>query len=319
MLHTVGSPVWWAGFTLFILVMLFLDLAVLHRKAHEVSIKEAFTWTIVWIALAFGFAVIVYFEFGQQKALEYVTGYLIEKALSVDNIFVFLVIFSYLKVPPAYRHRMLIWGVLGAIVLRVIFILAGAALLAKFHWVTYIFGGFLIYTGIKLLGHGDTEIDPGRSPILKLFRRILPVTDDYRGFALLTRHDGRLMATPLLLVLLTIEGSDVMFAVDSIPAVFAVTRDPFIVFTSNIFAILGLRALFFLLAGVMDRFFYLKYGLGLVLVFVGIKMLLVALHIKVPIAFSLGVIAFILAGSIILSLLRPRKPEELEEEEPLKV
>lgn len=310
MLESVGSPWMWGGFTAFIVVMLALDLGVFHRKAHEVSIPEAFKLSLFWIGLALAFNVGVYYVFGQQKALEFLTGYLIEKALSVDNIFVFLVIFSYFNVPAAYRHKMLIWGVLGAIILRVIFILAGAALLAKFHWITYVFGLFLVYTGIRLLLHSDEQIDPAKSPVLRLFRRILPVTDDYHGFQLVVRHGGRLMATPLLLVLLTIEGSDVMFAVDSIPAVFAVTRDPFIVFTSNIFAILGLRALFFLLAGVMDRFYYLKYGLGLVLAFVGVKMLLVALEFKVPIGLSLGVIATLLAGSVILSLMRPETPEQ---------
>lgn len=305
MLTSVGTPWMWGGFTLFILVMLVLDLAVFHRKAHTVSIREAFALSVFWVGLALLFNLGVYHEFGRHTAMEFLAGYLIEKALSVDNIFVFLVIFSYFNVPSKYRHRMLIWGVLGAIVLRVIFILAGAALLARFHWVTYVFGGFLIYTGIRLLSHGEETVDPGKNPMLRLFRRILPVTDDYHGFRLVTRHGGRLMATPLLLVLLTIEGSDLLFAVDSIPAVFAVTRDPFIVFTSNIFAILGLRALFFLLAGIIDQFRYLKYGLGLVLSFVGVKMLLVAVGVKVPIGLSLSVIAGLLFGSVVLSVLRP--------------
>lgn len=305
MLHNTESPLWWAAFLVFVVFMLALDIGVLHRRPHAVRIGEALGASVMWIALAFGFAVIIYTELGRQKALEFVAGYLIEKALSVDNIFVFLVIFSYFQVPRAYRHRLLIWGVLGAIVLRVIFILAGAALLARFHWVTYVFGAFLIITGVKMLMHSEEHVHPERNPALRLFRRALPVTSDDHGCALFARQSGRLMVTPLMLVLLTVEATDVMFAVDSIPAVFAVTRDPFIVFTSNIFAILGLRALFFLLSGVMDRFHYLKYALGIILSAVGVKMLLVALGVVVPIGLSLLLIVSVLAASIALSLCFP--------------
>ncbi|MGQ0550057.1 MAG: TerC family protein [Armatimonadota bacterium] len=302
--ESVGTPLLWGGFTLFVLAMLALDLGVFHRKAHAVSTREALGWSVFWIALALLFNVGVFRWFGAERGMEFLAGYLIEKALSVDNIFVFLVIFSYFSVPAAYQHRVLFWGILGAIVFRVIFILAGAALLQAFHWVIYLFGGLLIYTGIRLLRAPDHDVHPERNPALRLVRQYLPVTPDFRGQRFFLRLDGRLLATPLLLVLVVIEATDIVFAVDSIPAIFAVTSDPFIVYTSNIFAILGLRALFFLLAGVMTRFHYLKVGLGLVLTFVGVKMVASDVY-TVPIALSLVVIAALIAGSIILSLLRP--------------
>jgi tellurite resistance protein TerC len=303
-LESVGTPVLWIGFTAFVLAMLVLDLSVFHRKAHEVRIREALIWTGVWIGMALLFNLGVYLWFGVEKGLEFLTGYLIEKALSVDNIFVFLVIFSYFRVPGALQHRVLFWGILGALVTRAIFILLGAALLHRFHWVVYLFGAFLVFTGIKLLFQGESEVHPENNPVLRLFARFVPTVSDYRGPRFTVVEAGRRYATPLLMVLVVVETTDVMFAVDSIPAIFAVTSDPFIVYTSNIFAILGLRALFFVLAGTMEKFHYLKVGLGLVLAFVGVKMLLADVY-KVPVGISLGVIAALLAGSIIISLLRP--------------
>jgi len=304
MIESVGTPLLWGGFTVFVLAMLALDLGVFHRKAHVVGTREALGWSIFWIALALACNVVVWRSFGGERGLEFLTGYLIEKALSVDNIFVFLVIFSYFSVPAAYQHRVLFWGVFGAIVFRVIFILAGAALLQAFHWIIYAFGGILLLTGVKLLRSGGEQIHPERNPVLRLVRRFLPVTPEYHGQKFLTRINGRLFATPLLLVLATVEATDIVFAVDSIPAIFAVTSDPFIVYTSNIFAILGLRALFFLLAGVIGRFQYLKVGLGLVLVFVGLKMVISDFY-KIPIVVSLLVVAGLIAGSILVSWLRP--------------
>jgi tellurite resistance protein TerC len=313
--ESVGTPLLWALFTLFVLAMLALDLGVVHRKPHAISPREALAWSVFWITLALVFNLGVARWFGPQRGLEFLTGYLIEKALSVDNIFVFLVIFSYFSVPADLQHRVLFWGVLGAIVLRVLFILAGAALLQAFHWVIYLFGGLLIFTGARLLRSREADVHPERNPILHLIRRLLPLTPAYQGQRFFLRIDGRLFATPLLLVLVVIEVTDVVFAVDSIPAIFAVTQDPFIVYTSNIFAILGLRALFFLLASVVRRFRYLHVGLGLVLVFVGAKMLLGDLY-EIPIGISLAVVAALIGGSIAASLMRPpvqtagRRPPE---------
>jgi tellurite resistance protein TerC len=303
--ESIGSPALWVGFTAFVLAMLALDLGVFHRKAHAVHFKEALAWSAVWVSLALAFNLLVYQWFGAQRGLEFLTGYLIEKALSVDNIFVFLVIFSFFSVPAAYQHRVLFWGILGALVMRAAFIMAGAALLQRFHWIVYVFGGFLVITGVKLLLHRDAEIHPERNPVYRLFRRVVPAVTDYRGSRFTVVENGRRYATPLLAVLVVVEATDVVFAVDSIPAIFAVTGDPFIVYTSNIFAILGLRALYFLLAGVMDRFHYLKLGLALVLCFVGVKMLIVDVY-KIPIVPSLVVVASLLAGSIVASLFRPR-------------
>ncbi len=303
-LESVGTPALWIGFTVFVLSMLALDLGVFHRKAHEVRIREALVWTVVWILLALLFNLGVWKWFGPEKALEFLTGYLIEKALSVDNLFVFLVIFSFFSVPAALQHRVLFWGILGALIMRVIFIVMGAALLHAFHWVMYVFGGFLVITGIKMLLARGREVHPERNPVVRLFQRCFPTIGEYRGGAFFVTEAGRLYATPLFLVLLTIEATDVVFAVDSIPAIFAITDDPFIVYTSNIFAILGLRALYFALAGMMQKFNYLKFGLALVLVFVGSKMLIADLY-KIPILLSLSVVVALLAGSIAVSFLRP--------------
>ena len=302
-LESIGTPVLWIGFTLLVLAMLAIDLGVFHRRAHEVRVREALLWTVVWISLALLFNVGVYFWFGSERALEFFTGYLIEKALSVDNIFVFLVLFSYFAVPAALQHRVLFWGIVGALAMRAAFILLGAALLQTFHGVIYIFGAFLIFTGVKLLLQRGSEMHPESNPLFRQFKRLIPSVGEYRGPRFTVLKNGRRFATPLLLVLVAIELTDIVFAVDSIPAVFAVTRDPFIVYTSNIFAILGLRALYFVLAGVMGKFHYLKVGLALVLVFVGTKMTLTDIY-KVPIAVSLVVIALLLAGSVVLSLLR---------------
>ncbi|MBI4455585.1 MAG: TerC family protein [Acidobacteria bacterium] len=300
----MGTPILWIGFTLFVLAMLALDLGVFHRRAHEVRTREALLWTFVWVVLALLFNVGVYLWFGSERALEFLTGYLIEKALSVDNIFVFLVIFSYFTVPAVLQHRVLFWGILGALIMRVIFIVFGAALLQEFHWVIYVFGGFLVFTGVRLFFQRESEVHPERNPVVRLFQRVVPSVSDYRNSRFTVVEAGKRRATPLLLVLVVVEATDIVFAVDSIPAIFAITLDPFIVYTSNIFAILGLRALYFVLADVMGKFHYLKVGLSLVLVFVGAKMLIAEFY-KVPITVSLGVVAALLGGSVVASLLRP--------------
>jgi len=308
-MHSIWA---WAGFNAFVLALLALDLFVFHRKAHEVRIREAALWSSVWIGLALAFNAGIYVTLGREAGLEFLAGWLIEKALSVDNIFVFVLIFSYFRVPPRYQHRVLFWGILGALVLRGTMIGAGAYLISHFHWVIYIFGGFLILTGIRMARHDERDIEPESNPVLKLIRRIVPVTADYRGQKFFVKEHGartaRLVATPLFVVLLLVETTDLIFAVDSIPAVFAVTLDPFIVYTSNVFAILGLRALYFLLAGIIHRFHYLKIGLSGILVFVGAKMLLTDV-VHVPVGYSLGVIAAVLAGSVGASFLFPRGAE----------
>ncbi len=297
----------WLGFNAFILVMLALDLGVFHRKSHTVSLRESLVWTGVWIALALGFNAGVWHFAGPQKALEFFTGYVIEKSLSVDNVFVFALLFSHFAVPARYQHKVLFWGILGALVMRAAMIGLGATLIERFSWIIYVFGAFLIFTGFKMLVKRETEIHPERNPLVLGFRRVMPVTSDYRGDKFFVRENGVRMATPLFVVLLLVEFTDLIFAVDSIPAIFAVTRDPFIVYTSNVFAILGLRSLYFALSGVMDKFHYLKTGLGLVLAFVGVKMLLSHTAWKIDTLVSLAVIAAILAGSIIMSLLRPKR------------
>jgi tellurite resistance protein TerC len=307
--QSIGTPWLWAGFIAFVLAMLALDLGVFNRKAHEVHAKEALVWTAVWISLALLFDAGIYFWFGPQRALEFLSGYVIEKALSVDNIFVFIVVFSAFAVPAKLQHRVLFWGILGALVMRALFILLGAVLLRRFHWVSYVFGAFLVYTGIKLLVQREHEEHPERNPLFRLFRKLVPSVSDYREGRFTVVEAGKRYATPLLLVLVSIEATDIVFAVDSIPAIFAVTKDPFIVFTSNIFAILGLRALFFALAGIMGKFHYLKIGLSLVLMFVGAKMLAASV-IEIPILASLLVICALLGGSIIASLLRPVEPPD---------
>ncbi len=297
----------WIAFTIFVLAMLALDLGVFHRNTHAVSIKEAAIWSVVWISLSLIFNVIIYYWLGSQLALEYLTGYVIEKSLSVDNIFVFVLIFAYFKVPAAYQHRVLFWGVLGALVMRAILILVGGALLERYHWIIYIFGAFLVFTGIKMAIQKEIEIHPDDNPLVKLMRRIFPVTPDYEGQNFFVRNGGKLFATPLLIVLVLVESTDLIFAVDSIPAIFAVTQDTFIVYTSNVFAILGLRSLYFVLAGVIDKFYYLKLGLSVVLTFVGVKMLLVAAGIKIPVYISLLVILGVLVVAVIASLLRAKR------------
>jgi tellurite resistance protein TerC len=307
---SVGTPLLWAAFMAVVLVMIALDLGVFHRKSHVMRWKEALGWSVTWIALAMLFDGYLLYRFGSKIALEFLTGYLIEKALSVDNLFVFLVIFSYFSVPRAVQHRVLVWGVLGALVMRIAFILLGAALLARFHWLIYVLGAFLIVTGFRLMTHSDEEVHPERNPLIRLAQKVFPVTCDYHGQHFFVKEAGKWMVTPLFLVLIAIESTDVVFAVDSIPAIFAITSDPFIVYTSNVFAILGLRALYFLLEGMMGRFHHLKIGLALVLVFVGGKMLL-SHFLHVPIALSLGIVAALLGGSIATSLYWPQAEAEL--------
>lgn len=302
------SIYFWIGFHVFIFIMLALDLGVFNKNSHKISLKEALTWVAVWVSLAILFNIFIYYEFGKTKALEFLTGYVIEYSLSVDNIFVFILIFTYFGVKPEYQHRVLFWGILGALVMRALFIFAGVALINKFHWIVLIFGGFLVYTGIQMLFQKDTAVDPEKNAIVKFFRKFLPVTDDYHGDRLFIRRDHRLFATPLFLVLLVIESSDLIFAVDSIPAILAISKDQFIVYTSNIFAILGLRSLYFAIAGIMGYFRYLKIGLAFVLTFVGAKMLLAYFNMEIPIAVSLLVIVSILAVSILASVVI--KPSE---------
>ncbi len=317
-METVSSlaSLWmWVAFTGLIVGLLALDLLVFHKKAHEVHFREALVWSIVWVLLALGFNVVVWVAWGPEKGLEFLTGYLIEKSLSVDNLFVFLVIFAYFGVPPALQHRVLFWGILGALIMRALFIVAGAALLQAFDWVLYVFGAFLVFTGIKLLFQKDENVHPERNLALRLFRSVFPVVPEYRGDRFFVREGeasggaegraGRLYATPLALVLVVVEATDVVFAVDSIPAIFAVTRDTFIVYTSNVFAILGLRALFFLLAGTLRRFVYLRHGLAVILAFIGVKML-VSECCHIPIAVSLAVVSAILAVAVAASLLKTR-------------
>ena len=298
----------WSIFNLFVVAMLALDLGVFHRKAHEVRIREALFWSAFWIALSLLFNLGVYVWRGSETALEFLTGYLLEKSLSVDNIFVFLMIFTYFRVPYIHQHKVLFWGILGALIMRALFILVGITLIQKFHWVIYIMGAFLIVTGVKMATQRDEEIHPERNPVLRLVRRFVPVTQDYEGGSFFVRRGGRLLATPLFIVVLVVETTDVVFAVDSIPAILAITLDPFIVYTSNVFAILGLRALYFALAGVMQLFHYLPYGLSFILAFVGVKMLLVDIY-RVPIGIALGTVAAVLAISVVASIFFPPKPE----------
>ncbi len=303
----LSGNIWlWIGFNVLVLAMLTLDLGVFHRKAHTVSIKEASIWSIVWITLALTFNAGLYFFSGPEPALQFFTGYLIEKSLSVDNIFVFVLLFTYFAVPAAYQHRVLFWGVLGALVMRGIMIVLGAVLLDTFHWIIYLFGAFLIVTGVRMAFHQEAEVHPERNPLLKLVRLILPVTHDYEHDCFVVRRAGQALVTPLLLVLLVVETTDVIFALDSIPAIFAVTQNPFLVYTSNIFAILGLRSLYFVFANAMGRFSYLKLGLAVVLSFVGVKMVLADIF-HIPTALSLGVIAVVLTVAIVASIMRARR------------
>ena len=304
----MATSIWfWVLFNLFVLGMLALDLGVFHREAHVIKAKEAAIWTGVWVTLALLFALGLYIWVDGQTALTFLTGYVIEESLSVDNIFVIVMIFAYFGVPPQFQHRVLFWGIVGALIMRGVFIALGALLLEKFHWIIYIFGALLIITGIKMAVRHDESFDAEKNPIYRLARRSLPFTATYDGQKFFTRENGRRVATPLFLVLLMVEFTDLIFAIDSIPAIFAVTRDPFIVYTSNIFAILGLRSLYFLLAGVVGKFHLLKYGLAVILVFVGIKMVIAEWY-HVPILISLGVIVGVLATSIIASLVIPPPP-----------
>ena len=298
----------WIGFNLFVLVMLALDLGVFHRKAHEVSIREASLWSVAWIALALTFNVGLYFWRCGEVALQFLTGYLIEKSLSVDNIFVFVLLFTYFAVPSIYQHRVLFYGIIGALIMRGIMIAAGATLIKEFHWIIYIFGAFLIFTGVRMALHRNEEIHPEDNPLVRLVRRVIPVTGEYHGQRFFVRQAGVLMATPLFLVLVLVEFTDLIFAVDSIPAIFAVTQDPFIVYTSNVFAILGLRSLYFVLRCVVDKFYYLKLSLAAVLTFVGVKMVLTDIY-KIPIGVSLIVIVTLLAIGVIASFIRARRLE----------
>lgn len=291
----------WIIFNAFVFIMLALDLGVFHRKSHEISVKEALSWTFVWIFLALSFNLILYFWRGQQQALEYFTGYLVEKALSVDNIFVFIMIFKYFQIPTKYQHKVLFWGIIGALIMRVLFIFAGVALLERFHFTIYIFGALLVFTGIKMFNHSNSKIDPDKNPVVKFFKKFMPVSQTLDEDKFFTKIDGRTFATPLFLVLILIETTDLIFAVDSIPAILAITQDQFIVYTSNVFAILGLRSLFFALAGIIHRFWLLSYGSAIVLVFVGIKMILIDFY-KIPIEWSLLFITTTISASIFLSL-----------------
>jgi tellurite resistance protein TerC len=291
----------WTSFSVFVLGMLALDLGVFHRKSHEVSVKEALTWTAIWIAIAMAFNLFVYYYFDKETALQFFTAYLVEKSLSIDNIFVIIMIFSYFSVPANYQHKVLFWGILGALVMRAIFIFAGIELIQNFHWLIYVFGGFLVVTGIRMITTGDKPMDLDSNPLVKFIRKLFPVTASFVGDRFLVRQDGKLWATPLFIVVILIEATDLIFAVDSIPAIISISENPFIVYTSNVFAILGLRSLYFALAGIQRYFIYLKYGLAAILVFVGLKMSL-ADFIKIPVEISLIVILFLLVISMIASV-----------------
>ena len=295
----------WVVFNAFVILLLALDLGVFQRRAHTIHFREAMLASVAWMALAGAFAVGVYWYRGRASALEFVTGYLVEESLSVDNLFIFLLIFRYFRVPSTYQHKVLFWGILGALVMRGVFIVVGVSLIHNFHWVIYVFGAFLIYTGVKLMSAREAEVEPEKNPVLRLVRRWLPVTKDFVGGKFWVRDPG-LFATPLLLVLIVVETTDVLFAADSIPAVLAISRDSFIVYTSNVFAILGLRSLYFALAGMMEAFHHLHYGLAVILMFIGAKML-VSDHYPIPTGIALGVVAAVLAVSIASSLLFPKK------------
>lgn len=301
----------WAGFIAFVCLMLALDLGIFNRQQKEVSIKAALTWTAVWITIAMVFNTGIYYFLGKEKALEFLTGYVIEKSLSIDNIFVFIMVFGYFNIPPKYQHKILFYGILGALVMRAIFIFAGVALITKFHWIIYIFGAFLIFTGIKMLVQDEEQLEPDKNPLVRLFKKLMPVTEKLHDANFFVRIANKNYATPLFIVLLLIEFTDLIFAVDSIPAILAITKDPFIVFTSNVFAILGLRSLYFALAGITKYFRFLKYGLSLVLVFVGVKMCIVDFY-KIPIVISLLTIIGIIASSVLASLVIKPEIKEID-------
>jgi len=310
-------------FSLAVVALLALDMLLFHRRAREMRFREAILWVAFWVGLALAFNVGIYFMLGREPALQFLTAYLVEESLSVDNIFVFLMIFSYFGVPMKYQHRVLFWGIVGAMVMRVSFILAGVELIKRFHWVIYVFGAFLVLTGLKMALHGAGKVRPERNPLVRLVRRFFPVTNEFAEQRFFVRRDGRRYATPLFITLLAIETTDVLFAVDSIPAVLSITTDFFIVYTSNICAILGLRAIFFVLAGMMKRFRYLRYGLAVILIFVGVKMLIES-HYKIPVSVALGVVAAVLLVAALASILisrrdapePPKSPESLEPPEP---
>ena len=297
---------YWIGFLTFILFMLILDLGVFHKKDHEIKFKEALLWTIFWITLSLLFNILIYFTSGEKPAIEFLTGYFIEKSLSIDNIFVFVMIFSYFKVPLKYHHKVLFWGILGALIMRAVFIFSGVALISKFHWIIYVFGAFLIFTGIKMFFETDKDIHPEKNPVLNLFKKIFPVHTAYEDGHFFIKKNSRYYATPLFLVIIFVETSDIIFAVDSIPAVLSITQDPFIVFTSNVFAILGLRSLYFAVSGVMQYFRFLSTGLSAILIFVGAKMLLDSFY-KIPTGYSFLIIVIIVAAAIIASVFIPVK------------
>jgi tellurite resistance protein TerC len=307
-MNQIGTALQWGVFFALIALMLALDLGVFHRRERRTSLREALFWSIFWTIVAFVFNYWIYYRFGSEAGLQFLTGYVIERSLSFDNIFVFIVIFNYFAVPAEYQHRVLFWGILGALISRGLFIAMGTALLEQFAWLIYVFGAFLVYTGIKILRGEETEVHPETNPVVRLFQRFVPLTAQYHGKRFFIRERGRMVATPLMLVLVVVEATDVVFAVDSIPAIFAITLDRFIIFTSNIFAILGLRALYFLLAGLMHKFRYLGLGLGLVLAFIGTKMLIHHWW-EIPTNWSLGVVLGILAAAVVASLLRPLSPE----------
>lgn len=304
-----GSTWLWLGFSIFIVTMLSLDLGLFNRKAHTIRYREAWIWSGVWVTLAMLFAGLVFHYQGSTRGLEFLTGYLIELSLSVDNLFVFLLIFSYFKVPAQFQHRVLFWGVMGALIMRLTMIFVGAALINRFHWIIYIFGAFLVYTGIKMFRHDEVEIHPDQNIAVRIVTKFLPITRHYEEEKFFTKVNGRRTGTLLLLVLMVVEVTDLVFAVDSIPAIFAITRDTFIVYTSNVFAILGLRSMYFLLAGVVEKFRYLRTGLAIVLTFIGLKMLIVAIGFHIPIWISLVFVALVLIGSVVASLLIPAKPD----------
>ena len=304
-----GSTWLWLGFSIFIVTMLGLDLGLFNRKAHTIRYREAWIWSGVWVTLALIFAAVVFHYQGSQRGLEFLTGYLIELSLSVDNLFVFLLIFSYFKVPAKFQHRVLFWGVMGALAMRLTMIFVGAALINRFHWIIYIFGAFLVYTGIKMFRHDEVDIQPDQNLAVRIVTKFLPIARHYEDEKFFTRINGKRTGTLLLLVLMVVEVTDLVFAVDSIPAIFAITTNTFIVYTSNVFAILGLRSMYFLLAGVVEKFRYLRTGLAIVLTFIGLKMLIVAVGFHIPIWFSLVFVAVVLLGSVVASLIIPSKPD----------
>lgn len=308
-----NTPLFWLVFNAFVIGLLLLDLLVFNRKAHEIKLREAVGWSAFWVALSLCFNFLVYRTMGHEAGLQWLTGYLVEKALSVDNLFVFLLIFNYFRVPGQYQHRILFWGVLGALILRAVFILIGGALLAKFHFLIYLLGAFLVYTGIRMgLSAGEPEIDPENNPVVRFLSRHLPITRQLDGGKFFIKKDGLRFATPLFVVLVMVETTDVVFAADSIPAILAITRDTFVVFTSNVFALLGLRAMYFALARMMRLFHHLHYGLSLILVFIGAKILLENVF-PIPMPWALGVVGGLLLLSVVASLLWPKKEEPVQD------